>query len=469
MATKKRLGERLLEQGIVTQQQLADAMRAQQVTGEELGSALLRLGFVQEDDLMRLLCEDAQIPYMSLVDHEPEAGAARSIPEALARVHGAVPLAEEGGRLKVALGNPFDIGAVTALERVTGHPLSVVAAPRAQIARVLDRLYGGVATEPASLPAVDVREPVRAATTDGGVTASRQADDIIQRAVRLGATDIHLEPEEDRVRVRYRVDGQLQDGPDFPKSLQSPLVTRIKILAGLNIAESRLPQDGRFRLDGASEVDLRISTFPTMYGEDVVLRVLDRTRVRLDLEGLGMSPTDLKLFRSALHKPFGLVPVTGPTGSGKTTTLYSGLKELNTTERSILTLEDPIEYELQGVRQSQINLRAGLTFASGLRSLLRHDPDVMLVGEMRDAETVQIALSAALTGHLVPTTPARTAPHPCPAGAGWRPPPSWCAASSAPGGPSAPRSARSAPSPRRASRPPASRPGRAGAASADPT
>ncbi len=405
MATKKRLGERLLEQGVVTQQQLADAIRAQQVTGEELGSALLRLGFVQEDDLMRLLCEDAQIPYLSLVDQEPDADAARSIPEALARVHNAVPVAQEGGRLRVALGNPFDIGAVTALERVTGRPLNVVAAPRAQIDGVLDRLYGGSQPEPASKsPPREPQPPLRASTTDEGANALRQADDVIQRAVRLGATDIHVEPEENRVRVRYRVDGQLQEGPEFAKALQSPLITRIKILSGLNIAESRLPQDGRFRLDGPNPVDLRISTFPTMHGEDVVLRVLDRNRVRLDLEGLGMSPTDLKLFRAALRKPFGLVPVTGPTGSGKTTTLYSGLKELNTTERSILTLEDPIEYELQGVRQSQINLKAGLTFASGLRSLLRHDPDVILVGEMRDAETVQIALSAALTGHLVLTT-----------------------------------------------------------------
>ena len=214
-----------------------------------------------------------------------------------------------------------------------------------------------------------------------------------------------MEPEEDEIAIRYRVDGVLQSGGSYPKATQSPLVTRLKIMAGLNIAESRLPQDGRFRVPAEGrQVDLRISTYPTLHGEDVVLRVLDRGRVRLNLEGLGLSSVDVKMLRGVLNKPHGLILVTGPTGSGKTTTLYSALRELDTGQKSVLTLEDPIEYELEGVRQSQINVRAGLTFASGLRSLLRHDPDVILVGEMRDEETVQISLSAALTGHLVLTT-----------------------------------------------------------------
>ncbi len=401
MATRKRLGERLLERGVITQRQLSDALQTQQSTGEELGSTLMRLGFVREDDLMRLLCEDANIPFLSLTELEPEPEAVRKIPEALARAHAAVPVARENGRLKIALGNPFDIGAVTALERVTGLPVTVVGAPREQIERLLDRVYAG-GSSPGPARAI---EPQAEESERESSTAAQQADELIQRAIEMGATDIHVEPEEARLRVRYRVDGVLQEGPTLSKSVQAPLATRIKIMAGLNIAESRLPQDGRFRVEsGDHEVDLRISTFPTMHGEDVVMRVLDRHRVRLELEGLGMARDDLELFREALARPIGLVPVTGPTGSGKTTTLYAGLRELNTTERSILTLEDPIEYELEGVRQSQINLRAGLSFASGLRSLLRHDPDVILVGEMRDSETVEIALSAALTGHLVLTT-----------------------------------------------------------------
>ena len=221
----------------------------------------------------------------------------------------------------------------------------------------------------------------------------------------LGATDIHIEPLEEIVQIRYRVDGVLQDGATYPKALQAALMSRIKILSGLDIAESRLPQDGRakIRVDARS-IDLRVSTFPTIHGEDVVLRILDRGRVALKLDALGIDPADVELLRAALRKPFGLLPVTGPTGSGKTTTLYSALLEMTTGERCIITLEDPVEYEVEHIRQSQINVRAGLTFASGLRSILRHDPDVILVGEMRDQETVQIALSAALTGHLVLTT-----------------------------------------------------------------
>jgi general secretion pathway protein E len=238
-----------------------------------------------------------------------------------------------------------------------------------------------------------------------GQTAAELADGIIKRGVLLSATDIHIEPLEEIVQVRYRVDGVLQDGAAYPKALQAALMSRIKILSGLDIAESRLPQDGRakIRIESRS-IDLRVSTFPTVHGEDVVLRILDRGRVALQLDSLGIDPSDVELLRAALRKPFGLMPVTGPTGSGKTTTLYSALLEITTGDRCIITLEDPVEYEVQQIRQSHINVRAGLTFASGLRSILRHDPDVILVGEMRDQETVSIALSAALTGHLVLTT-----------------------------------------------------------------
>lgn len=423
MAARKRLGERLLDRGVITESQLADSLRAQQVTGEELGGALMRLGYVDEDDLMRLLCEDADIPFLDLSGVQPDEDAVRAVPEALARAHSVLPLSQENGRIRIALGNPFDIGAVTALERVTGRPLTVVAAASTDITRLLNEVYDrSEATEPSergrgwSGDAGESGGQARGSSgtavgrrTDGDVGeeggAARLAQDIIQRGISLGATDIHVEPRETEVAVRYRLDGQLHSGGSYPKATQSPLVTRLKIMAELNIAESRLPQDGRFRVSADDrQVDLRISTYPTLHGEDIVLRLLDRGRVRLDLEGLGFSSSDLKLLRAALQRPHGLIPVTGPTGSGKTTTLYSALQELDTERKSVLTLEDPIEYELEGVRQSQINIKAGLTFASGLRSLLRHDPDVLLVGEMRDEETVKISLSAALTGHLVLTT-----------------------------------------------------------------
>lgn len=242
-----------------------------------------------------------------------------------------------------------------------------------------------------------------AATEEG--TAAGVVDDIIRRGVEMSATDIHIEPLDELVRVRYRVDGLLTEGPNFPKTAQAALLSRVKILASLDIADSRLPQDGRVRLRfSGRSVDLRVSTFPTLHGEDIVLRVLDRGRVALHLDRLGIEPDDLELLRTALKNPHGLIPVTGPTGSGKTTTLYAALTELNTGNRAIITLEDPIEYEIPSIRQSQVNVRAGLTFASGLRSILRHDPDVILVGEMRDQETMQIGLSSALTGHLVLTT-----------------------------------------------------------------
>jgi general secretion pathway protein E len=253
-------------------------------------------------------------------------------------------------------------------------------------------------------PVPDQAEAARE-NTESGSTAAQMADEVFERGVALGATDIHIEPTTDAVEVRYRLDGILRRGPSFPKSMQGPLVTRIKVLAGLNIAESRLPQDGRLRITASKrEIDLRVSTFPTIYGEDLVLRILDRARVPLRLSGLGFTESDLGLLREVLARPLGLVLLTGPTGSGKTTTLYSALAELNTGERCILTIEDPVEYEVEGIRQSQINPRAGLTFASGLRSMLRHDPDVILVGEIRDLDTAQIALSAAMTGHMVLST-----------------------------------------------------------------
>ncbi len=427
MSPRIRLGESLVESGLITQAQLDEALRRRLTTGERIGEALVGLGFISERDLLRTLAADADIPFLEARELVVDPMVAGTVSAIVARAEHVIPLRIEGKSLVVAMGNPFDVGVIRSLERTTGRHIRVSAADPAEIAQLVETVYGSTAatisqtsqSEQAArarstwtqnagsvaAPARPVAPSLSPSSGEDGMTAAQLADEIIRRGVALGATDIHIEPLEEIVQIRYRVDGLLQNGPAYPKALQASLLSRVKILSGLDIAESRLPQDGRVRtrVDGRL-IDLRVSTFPTVHGEDTVLRVLDRSRVNLKLEALGISPADLQLLRDAMDKPFGLLPVTGPTGSGKTTTLYSALLEMNTGERCLITLEDPVEYEVEKIRQSQINVRAGLTFASGLRSMLRHDPDVILVGEMRDAETVQIALSAALTGHLVLTT-----------------------------------------------------------------
>jgi type IV pilus assembly protein PilB len=434
MGLKPRLGTALINAGLITQTQLDEALALQASKGERVGQALITLGYLSDENLLRTLCTEAEIPYLSIDQLQPEPSMAAVIDEAWARREVFLPLRWEGRTLLVAMSNPFDMAAVHALERHTGRPIRVLGASAGDIKARLDRAYRlpGIIIDPATVrsapqprfaangapiawpspPQAPLRvvaqetRPAEEATTDDEPgTAAELAESIMQRAVALGATDIHIEPLEEKTLVRYRIDGILQNGPVVPRPMHMALMSRIKILAGLDIAESRLPQDGRMRLKfGIRNIDIRVSTFPTVYGEDVVLRVLDRSRVTLRLESLGIDESDLELLRGVLQRPHGLIPVTGPTGSGKTTTLYSAMLELNTTDRCIITLEDPVEYEVANIRQSQINVRAGLTFASGLRSILRHDPDTILVGEMRDGETVQIALSAALTGHLVLTT-----------------------------------------------------------------
>lgn len=430
MALKMRLGDRLVENGLISSQQLEKALAKHAITGEKLGQTLVAMGFLQQDDLMKTLAADAGIPYVLLTDVIPEHSAIAIVPENIARRHTALPLRQENGKLLVAMDNPFDMEAVTAIERAAGRTIKVLAAPRDSINSLLRRAYhGDLAFNPATAnqqkpaPVPPSIAPPRTASlgprdlgprdvqsrqpepAEENASAAKLVDEIITRGTALGATDIHIEPFEEVMKIRYRLDGLLQEGATYPRALQPSIMSRIKILAGLDIAETRLPQDGRVRLrtDGR-HIDLRVSTFPTLHGEDLVLRILDRSRVALNLERLGIEQEDLHLLRAAFHKPHGIIPVTGPTGSGKTTTLYSAMVELNSRERCIITLEDPIEYELAAIRQSQINVRAGLTFPSGLRSILRHDPDTILVGEMRDGETVQIALTAALTGHLVLTT-----------------------------------------------------------------
>ena len=433
MAVRRWLGDTLLNAGLVTRQQLDEALAIQNSTGQKLGQALVSLGYLSDNALLQTLCADAGIPYLNESELQPQPDAVALIPADLARQHSVVPLKIESRHLMIAMADPFDLLSIRSLTRAAGRSIRVVGAQRDVVLRAINAAYvgsaaaagaanarvaavgGAAAPAPPRLelargdagarPAGRPGWPQPAQGTQDPANAASAVDDILRRGVELGATDIHIEPLDDVIRVRYRIDGLLTDGPSFPKSAQSALISRVKILATLDIADSRMPQDGRTRLNfGGRSIDLRVSTFPTLHGEDIVLRILDRGRIALQLDKLGIEPDDLLLFRTALQKPHGLIPVTGPTGSGKTTTLYAALAELNTGDRAIITLEDPIEYEMPQIRQSQVNVRAGLTFASGLRSILRHDPNVILVGEIRDEETMQIALSASLTGHLVLTT-----------------------------------------------------------------
>ncbi len=407
-AGRKLLGERLIEAGLVTADQLELGLREQKRTGERIGEILIQLGFVTQELISSVLASEAGVTFVPLDNSMIDPAAVRCVPEALARRHRIVPMQLAPPHLTIAMANAFDVVAIDEVERATGHVVEAVSATESSILAAIDHYYGGGGSLEEIIQK-SIRQVEAGRVTDAdlasGAPIVRLVDQLFLTAVQDGATDIHVEPEDRIVRVRFRVDGHLRQGPSLPKNLQPAVTARIKVLAGLNIAETRQPQDGKIRfLQGKRRVDLRVSTLPTNFGENVVLRILDRSRLVMGLDTLGFDAATLASFRSAVDSRNGIVLVCGPTGSGKTTTLYSALSYINTLDRSIITLEDPIEYELPIIRQVQINVKAGLTFASGLRAVLRHDPDVVLVGEMRDAETVDLAIRAALTGHLVFST-----------------------------------------------------------------
>ena len=393
---------------MITNEQLEVALREGRATGELLGEVLIRLGFATADDLSLALAEQAGIPRVELSTHRPAPELFSLIPEPFARRHTLVPVSREEFTLTMAMANIFDVTAIDELQRKTKLFIKVVSAKESDIKRALDLGYsvqGGrrAATEE-EVGHAELRERAAVASVSAETPVTKLVADLFQKASEEGATDIHINPDEKTVRTRFRFDGILHPGPALPRELHPSVVTRIKILAGLNISESRLPQDGRILYqDGPYRLDLRVSTFPTIHGENVVIRVLDKSR-SFGLEQLGFSPENLVIFKRLIEKPYGLILVTGPTGSGKTTTLYSALSHINSLEVNIITLEDPVEYEIPLIRQCQINPRAGLTFVTGLRAVLRHDPDIILVGEMRDVETVETTVRAALTGHLVFST-----------------------------------------------------------------
>jgi type IV pilus assembly protein PilB len=413
---KGALGEQFVASGLVTTDQLELAQREQQRNGGRLGQLLVQLGFLSPENLAVFLAQQAGTEVVNLNRLTIDQEILSLIPAEVARRCLAFPVMRENGSLYVALADPFDVVAMDKLQQISGLPIHVVTATERDILNCLEIYYSSgdslgesidkILDEKDQQSAKSLYEALtRLANKDEDAPVIRVVRQIITRAVNCRASDIHFEPEEGMMRVRTRVDGVLYQDVLIPKAMQSAVTTRMKILADLDLAESHVPQDGRASvIIGGRQVNLRVSSLPTSFGENVVARILDPTAQQQSLDSLGFEPDMLKAFRAVVNEPYGVVLVTGPTGSGKTTTLYAALKEVATMEVSTFTLEDPIEYRMPLVRQTQINEDMGLTFSSGLRALLRQDPDIILVGETRDTETAQLMVRAALTGHLVFST-----------------------------------------------------------------
>ena len=402
----KPLGQRLLEAGMVSQDQLDLALRELDRIGGHLGETLINFGFITQGVLMAFLAQQTESEVFNLTDVVIEADVLELIPFEMARRIPAIPITREGRTLTIVLSNTMDVVAVDLLERTTGLILNVVSAATTDIMDAIDHHYAQAGTVEETVDLL-LRRGIEQVEEGAGTEAPmiRLCNQIITLAIKQRATDIHIEPDEKILRVRMRVDGVLRQEVLMPKQLQAPVTARYKLMANLNVTETRTPQDGHITYtEGHRPVDLRISTLPTSFGESVVMRVLDKTTVKHELLSLGLGEQDQKVFEQALQRTHGILLVTGPTGSGKNTTLYTGIQTINTKERSVFTLEDPIEFELPLVRQTQINADIGMTFPVGLRALLRQDPDVVMVGEIRDRETAELAIRAAFTGHLVLST-----------------------------------------------------------------
>lgn len=402
---QKNLEEVLVERGILTQEQLDSAKKEAEETGRSLKDVLIESGFISKEHIPLLLSIELGVKTVDLANVIVEPEVANLVPEPVVRRLKVLPLFREGNNLTVAMADPTDIRIIDELHRTTGLMIEPVLASEMEIVRAIDQTYGAADTIYEIVRSIDEKKILSAKDAGEEAPIVKLTNLIIVQAIRDRASDVHIEPEEKMVRVRYRIDGVLHRVLSLPKFLQMPVTSRIKIMSDLDIAERRLPQDGRIKMEvGNKSVDLRVSVHPTLHGENIVLRILDKSSIMIGIENLGLSEQDLKAFLDLIHKPYGMILVTGPTGSGKTTTLYSALNRLNTEDRNIMTMEDPIEYQLPIVRQTQVNPQIGLTFAAGLRAILRQDPDIVMVGEIRDLETAEIAVHAALTGHLVFST-----------------------------------------------------------------
>ncbi len=408
---KKRVGELLVDAGVVDDAQIAIALAEQKRTGGHLGQILVDLGLASEESVSHALADQTGVDHVNLEALAPDPVAVALVSESMARKHQVAVLSADlaDGTLAVAMANPSDLVAIDELEMTTDLFVKVSQASVRQISRFIDRSYatraGGIDRTLEALIRRAISELQEGDETPTRGAIAELVDELISAGIRRDATDVHFEPDRNVVRVRYRVDGDLVQGPTLNQLLLPSIVARIKILAQLDIAITRAPQDGKIGFPFENrKVDLRVSTFPSISGESVVVRVLDSGKAQLTLDKLGLSVDEIQILRAASARPNGLILAVGPTGSGKTTTLYALLRAVNSSVRKVITLEDPVEYALSLVTQCQINEKAGITFANGLRAILRHDPDIVLVGEMRDTETCQMALRAALTGHLVLST-----------------------------------------------------------------
>lgn len=408
--TVKRLGELLIAKNIINSAQLNEALAERERTGRFLGEILVKRGYAGEEQVTLALSEQLGLAYVDLSKYNVEPAVVKLLNEDISRKYLAAAVLKSAAAVTVALANPLDVNALDAIQKAIKEPIRTVLSRPSQIRELLDRVYAVDAPQPYVYPSDKKSDVISSSGIDSVQGASLGpvigiVDSLIAQAVESGASDIHLEPGKEDFYCRFRIDGVLHDMPRLPKKYEAAVISRIKIIANMDISEKRLPQDGRIQIVSAGrKVDLRISTFPTMHGENLVIRILDKTRSLISLEELGMPENVLKGFEEIIRKPHGIILVTGPTGSGKSTTLYAAVSRINNIGQNVVTMEDPIEYEIERVRQSQVNVKAGLTFAVGLRSLLRQDPDVIMIGEIRDHETAEIAIHSALTGHLVFST-----------------------------------------------------------------
>ena len=411
MVERKRLGDILIDSGIISEAQLQDAIRFQKEHFLKLGEALVQMAYVTKDEIAKTLSIQLKIPLVDLIDEDVDRQVAKLIPQNVARKYNLIPFASERDILSLAISNPFDLHAIDDIKFITKKEVALFIANEDSINWAIDKYYSDETSEKAI---EDLKKEFNLTSFDeqlgeGDEVANaptvRLVKSIINQAIELSASDIHIEPFEKEVYVRVRVDGVLTKIMNIPKSSFSGVLTRFKILAEINIAEQRIPQDGRIEteIDGHA-FDIRVSTLPTVFGEKLVLRILNRTNQLLDRSKLGFSEEENGLIDKFQRSPYGIVLISGPTGSGKTTTLYTLLKEQNDVSRNVVTVEDPVEYMFNGINQVQVNNKTGLTFASGLRSILRQDPDVIMIGEIRDEETAEIAVRSAITGHMVLST-----------------------------------------------------------------
>jgi type IV-A pilus assembly ATPase PilB len=414
---KEFFGELLIKKGLITQQQLDDALQEQKKINLPLGLLLVRKGIITEEQLLSALSEKLGIEYIKIEDIKIDVNLTKEIPAKLVTHYKFFPIRVESNNLVIAVSDPLDLLTIDEIKLALKRELKLLLATQEDITKAIRRYYGlGAETvegmmervyqEVEFLPAETVKEEdIQDIAIDPSVI--KFINQVFLAAIKDRATDIHFEPFENELRIRYRIDGVLYDvsSPPTIKHFQKVIASRLKVMANLDIAEKRLPQDGRVKIKMGQEVfDLRISFLPTPFGESIEIRILPRTTLLLDLKQLGLLEEELELLNWAINKPYGIILVTGPTGSGKTTTLYACLSKINSPERKILTIEDPIEYQLKGIIQMQVEPKIGFTFANALRSMLRHDPDAMMIGEIRDFETAELAIRTALTGHLVFST-----------------------------------------------------------------